>query len=108
LDAEEKDFDPENLIGPYEDAEAYKEDGTLLFRVVADAFDMDHVLQAYNHVTTVNGDPTSRTSVTGGGRVKRPRADNSVSNQSRSSKEKQEKAPTELISSARPLVLGYP
>ena len=33
LDAEEKHFDPENFIGPYEDAEVYKEDGTLLFRV---------------------------------------------------------------------------
>jgi len=90
LDAEEKDFDAENLIGPYEDAEAYKEDGTLLFRVVADAFNMDHVLQAYKHLTTVNGDPTSPTSVTGGGRMKRPRSDRTISNQSRSSKAKQE------------------
>jgi hypothetical protein len=47
LDAEEKDIDQANLIGPYEDAEAYKEDGTLLFRVVADAFDMKRVLKAY-------------------------------------------------------------
>ena len=90
LDAEEKHFDPENFVGPYEDAEAYKEDGTLLFRVVADAFDMKHVLKAYEHLRTVNGDPTTRTSVTGGGRVTRPRADGTPSRQSRSSKAKSE------------------
>jgi len=86
--AQVRDYDPENFIQPGEDAEAYKEDGSLLFRVVANAFDMGKVSRAYEHLRKVNGDPTSRPEVTGGGRGLRPRADGSLSKQSGSSKSK--------------------
>jgi len=86
--ARPEDFDPENLVKPYEDAEAFKEDGSLLFRVIANAFELGHVARAYEHLKTVNGDPTSRPEVTGGGQETRKRTDGSASNIKASSPEK--------------------
>jgi hypothetical protein len=80
-----EDFDPENVIHPYEDAEVYKEDGSLLFRVVAHAFEMGQVERAYEQLRSVKGDCTTRPEATGGNRELRPHADGSPSRQSRSS-----------------------
>lgn len=44
----------------FEEAEAYKEDGTLLFKVVAHAFDQGLVDRAYERLKTVKGDCTTR------------------------------------------------
>lgn len=88
--AQVEDYDPANFIGPYEDAEAYKEDGSLLFRVVAHAFERGLVDRAYEKLRSVKGDCTTRPEATGGEQEMRPHADGSESNQNRSSYSQQE------------------
>jgi hypothetical protein len=63
--AKPEDFDPGNLVNPYEDVEAFKEDDSLLFRVVANAFEMQDVARAYEHLkkglcTTISREPHFR------------------------------------------------
>src|SRR5882757_2239667 len=89
LQAKETDFDQENYIESRQgDVQAFKEDGSLLFWVIKDAFDPAICLRAYDHLKQVNGDPTSRSEVTGGGQQTRKRADGSASNINASSPEK--------------------
>lgn len=83
--AQVEDYDPENFVGPYEDAEAYKEDGSLLFKVVAHAFDRGMVDRAYKGLRSVKGDCTTRPEATGGEQGMRPHSDGSASTQQRSS-----------------------
>jgi hypothetical protein len=82
--AQVEDYDPANFVGPFEEAEAYKEDGTLLFKVVAHAFDQGMLDRAYERLKTVKGDCTTRADATGLKNVMRPHADNSPSTQQRS------------------------
>lgn len=60
-----------------------EEDGSLLFWLFPNAFEPGDVARAYAHLTTVNGDATSRPEVVEGDVVIRPRSDGSKSNQSR-------------------------
>lgn len=89
LQATEADFDRENYIESRQgDAQGFKEDGSLLFWVIKDAFEPGECLRAYEHLRKVNGDPTSRSEVTGGGQETRKRSDGSDSNIRDSSPEK--------------------
>src|ERR1700686_597839 len=68
LQAKEADFDRDNYVESRQgDARGFKEDGSLLFQVVKDAFDPGKCLSTYEHLVKVNGDATSRAEVTGGG-----------------------------------------
>src|SRR6266404_4631041 len=76
-----EDYDSANFVGPFEDAEAYKEDGTLLFKVVANVFDQGMLDRAYERLKTVKGDCTTRTDATGLKQEMRPHSDGSESRQ---------------------------
>jgi Oxygenase domain of the 2OGFeDO superfamily len=78
-----EDYDSANFVGPFEDAEAYKEDGTLLFKVVSQAFDQGMLDRAYERLKTVKGDCTTRPEATGLKNEMRPHTDGSESDQQR-------------------------
>src|ERR1019366_2411149 len=81
LQATEADFDRENYFeSRHGDVKRFKEDGALLFWIIKDAFAPEKCFKAYEHLISVNGDPTSRSEVTGGGHEKRKHAGGSESN----------------------------
>jgi hypothetical protein len=105
LHAKEADFDPENLVESSRgDAQGFKEDGSLLFWVVKDVFSPGECLRAYEHLRTVNGDPTSRGEVTGGGHGKRDWIDGVESNITDATPEKKEEYKRK---GAKANILGY-
>jgi hypothetical protein len=86
------DYDQKNFVHSADgEAKALKDDGSILFWLIPNAFEPTDLHKAYEHLKTVKGSCANRPETTGTTREMRPRSDGSESNQYRAPLEVVEK-----------------